>query len=373
MKIGIDTFGCGHGQSGVGLYLMSLIANLPKDDNLYYHLFGSKIDKYTYISKTGNFSYTTVSIPDSAVAEFLWHSSRCSSFVSKQGYDVTLYAGGPRYSASSYKKPGIVVVNEVVSELSELKNALQGLQIKNALNKCAKIIAASQFIKKDMVHLGISADKIHVVHNGINHSLFYPQADFEGDIIDIKPFAIKKPYLIYASRLQSPLKKHIELIRAFSRFKEKTGLPHRLVLAGSADSYSQQVHEQTATSAYASDIFLTGYFPHEHLPQLYSNADACIVPSVNEGVGLPVLEAMACGIPVACSKEGALPEIAGSHALYFDPDNLEETAFALERIVSDKELRTKLIEGGLDWTRRFSWERTASRTLEVILSAIRNT
>lgn len=372
MKIGIDTFGCGHGQSGVGLYLMSLIANLPKDDNLYYHLFGSKIDKYTYISKTGNFSYTTVSIPDSAVAEFLWHSARCSNFVSKQGYDVTFYAGGPRYAASSYKKPGIVVVNEVVSELPELKNALQGLQIKNALNKCAKIIAASQFIKKDMVHLGISADKIYVVHNGINHSLFYPQADFEGDIIDIKPFAIKKPYLIYASRLQSPLKKHVELIRAFSLFKEKTGLPHRLVLAGSADSYSQQVHEETAASPYASDIFLTGYFPHEHLPQLYSNADACIVPSVNEGVGLPVLEAMACGIPVACSKEGALPEIAGSHALYFDPDNLDETAAALERIVSDKELRSKLIEGGLDWTRRFSWERTASRTLEVILSATKN-
>jgi hypothetical protein len=107
MKIGIDTFGCGHGQSGVGLYLMSLIANFPKDDNLYFHLFGSKIDKYTYISKTGNFSYTTVSIPDSAVAEFLWHSSRCASFVTKQGYDVTFYAGGPVLPPPATKSQGL--------------------------------------------------------------------------------------------------------------------------------------------------------------------------------------------------------------------------------------------------------------------------
>ena len=369
MKIGIDTFGCGHGQSGVGLYLMSLIANFPKDEQLHFHLFGSKIDKYTFISNSGNFSYSTVSIPDSSVAEFLWHSSRCGSFVAKQGYDVTFYAGGPRFAATSYKSPGVIVVNDVVSELPEMKSPLSSLQIKAALNKCTSIIAASQFIKKDMVALGVAADKIHVVHNGIDHSLFYPRGELEGDIVDIKPFAIKRPYLIYASRLQNQLKKHIELIRAFSLFKEKTGSPHRLVLAGSADTYSQQVHQATAESPYASDIFLTGYFPHENLPQLYSNADACIVPSVNEGVGLPVLEAMACGIPVACAKEGALPEIAGVHALYFDPDNGEEAAGALEQIVSDQSLRAKLVEGGLDWTRRFSWERTATRTLEVLLSA----
>lgn len=371
MKIGIDTFGCGHGRSGIGLYLVSLVANLPKIDGLEFELFGSKLDKYTYISSDGNFSYTSVSIPDSSVAEMLWHSSRCGSFVKKQGHDVTIYAGGPRFAPASYKTPGIIVVNEVISELPEMKNPINALQIKTALSRCTGIIAASQFIRKDMVSLGVTADKINVVHNGINHSLFYPHTDFEGDIVDIKPFAIKKPYLIYASRLQNHLKKHVELIRAFSKFKEKTGLPHRLVLAGSADSYSQLVYQESILSDYASDIFLTGYFPHENLPQLYSNADACIVPSVNEGVGLPVLEAMACGIPVACAKEGALPEIAGVHALYFDPDNIEDAASALEKIVTDQALKKQLVEGGLDWTRRFAWERTASKTMEIVLSSIK--
>lgn len=349
--------------------MVSLIANLPHIDGLDLEIFGSKLDKYTYNANVANSSYASVTVPDSAVAEMLWHSSHCSKFVRRQGYDVTLYAGGPRFAAPSCRSPGIIAVNEVVSELPQMRNPLSALQIRSALNKCTSIIAASQFIRKDMVSLGISADRIQVVHNGIDHSLFHPRGELEEDIVDIKPFAIKKPYLIYASRLQSAFKKHIELIRGFSRFKEKTGLPHRLVLAGSADSYSKQVHQETVSSAYASDIFLTGYFPHESLPQLYSNADACIVPSVNEGVGLPVLEAMACGIPVACSKEGALPEMAGPHALFFSPDDVEDTASALERIVTDQDLRVRLVTDGLEWTRRFTWKRTATRTMELVLAA----
>ncbi len=349
--------------------MVSLIANLPHIDGAGLEVFGSKLDKYTYNTNVANSSYAGVSVPDSSVAEMLWHSSRCSKFVRRQGYDITLYAGGPRFAATSYKSPGVIAVNEVVSDLPEMRNPLGALQIRAALGRCTSIIAASQFIRKDMVSLGVRADKIQVVHNGIDHSLFFPRGEPDGDIVDIKPFAIKKPYLIYASRLQSALKKHIELVRGFSRFKEKTGLPHRLVLAGSADSYSPQVHQETAASPYASDIFLTGYFPHESLPQLYSNADACIVPSVNEGVGLPVLEAMACGIPVACSKEGALPEMAGPHALFFSPDDVDDTAAALERIVSDRNLRERLVADGLEWTRRFTWERTAARTLELVLAA----
>ena len=93
------------------------------------------------------------------------------------------------------------------------------------------------------------------------------------------------------------------------------------------------------------------------------------IPSTSEGAGLPVLEAMACGVPVACAKSGALPEIAGSHALFFNPDDLNETADAIEKIISDKDLRKKLLSGGIEWTKRFSWEKTALRTLEVLSNA----
>ena len=105
-------------------------------------------------------------------------------------------------------------------------------------------------------------------------------------------------------------------------FKEKTGLPHRLVLAGEEGAYAEEVQKAAFDSSAATEIFMTGYFPREGFPELYRNSEMCVFPSVNEGVGLPVLEAMATGIPVACAKAGALPEIAGNNVLFFVSDNI---------------------------------------------------
>ena len=98
-------------------------------------------------------------------------------------------------------------------------------------------------------------------------------------------------------------------------------------------------------------------------------SEGCLFPSVNEGVGLPVLEAMATGVPVACSNSGALPEIAGSNAIYFDSDNIEQMAATIEQLALDSALRKKLIEGGIDWTKRFTWEKTAEKTVQVLKEA----
>ena len=115
MKVGVDTFGCDHGKSGIGLYLMSLLANFPQDDNVFIELFGSELDKYVYNSNTRYFDFSGVSIPDSKVSEIMWHSTRAPSFVQKKNYDIVLYAGGVRYAPASYKTPGVIVVNEVIS------------------------------------------------------------------------------------------------------------------------------------------------------------------------------------------------------------------------------------------------------------------
>lgn len=159
-------------------------------------------------------------------------------------------------------------------------------------------------------------------------------------------------------------KKHIELIKAFALFKEKTQLPHRLVIAGEGP-YDKEVHKAVMESSVASDIFLTGFFPHKSFPMMYAGSEACVFPSVNEGVGLPILEAMATGVPVLCSKSGALPEIAGDAAYYFDSDNIEEIATGLEKIVTDNELRSTLTNKGLERVEAFNWESTVAKTLEI--------
>jgi len=364
MKVGIDTFGCDHGKSGLGSYLTSLTDSFKSDENVEYTLFGAEIDRYTYGSKSG-FDYVPVSIPDRIKSERQWHVLFANRFAHKNKFNVVLYPAATHMLPLHFRVPGVAVVNDLVSNIIQEKNYIPFF-IKHSLKRANKVIVASMTIRKDIERLGIKSDNIVVIHNGIDHSVFYPREPFSQNLLDIKPFAIKKPYFIYASRMNSPSKKHVELIKAFTLFKEKTHLPHRLVLAGSEGECSEMIHDEVLKSSAATEIFITGFFPHESFPDLYSCSEGCIFPSVSEGVGLPVLEAMATGVPVACSRSGVLPEVAGNNALFFDSDNIEEMAEAIEKLATDNSLRKKLIEGGIEWSQRFSWEKTAEKTLKVL-------
>ncbi|MCR5764286.1 MAG: glycosyltransferase family 4 protein [Treponema sp.] len=370
MKVGIDTFGCDNGRSGLGAYLMSLVPSLPIDKGIEFELFGPEIDRYTY-NGDKSFNFSSVKVPDSLALERLWHAFKVNSFGKKMNYDIILYPAGSRILPVNFKIKSVAVINDIVSNLfKNIDDSWYRRRIRKGLCKVDCIIAVSEYIRKDLEASGITCSNIQVIHNGIDHSRFYPGNSIETDsrTVDIKPFAIKKPYLIYASRLADDKKKHIELIRAFTLFKQRTHLPHRLVLAGSEGSYGSVVHKEAGASSASSDIFITGYFPHNYFPELYHNADACIFPSVTEGVGLSVMESMACGLPVACSSSGALREIAGDNALYFDSDNIEDFASAIERIVTDTELRTRLSEGGIAFAKKFSWQQTAEKTVELLKS-----
>ncbi len=370
MKVGIDTFGCDHGRSGLGVYLNALAQHLKNDDDVQFELFGAEIDRYTYGNENG-LPYKSVSIPDSISAEKWWHLLGANYFAKRQGYDVVLYPAAAHMLPFRFGVPGVAIVNDVVSEtLSAHQSAKHELHVKYSLKKADKIIVASQCVKRDLERLGIKGEKMVVIHNGIDHTLFYPRELLSPNLVDIRPFAIQRPYFIYASRLSSPSKKHKELIKAFTLFKEQTKLPHRLVLAGSEGAYSDAVHKAVFESHVASDIFITGFFPHDSFPELYTGSDGCVFPSVSEGVGLPVMEAMATGVPVACSKSGALTEIAGEHAIYFDSDDIGQMAAAFTALATDHALREKLVAGGLEWSRRFDWERTAALIKEVLQGVV---
>ncbi|MCR5289309.1 MAG: glycosyltransferase family 4 protein [Treponema sp.] len=370
MKVGIDTLGCEHARSGLGSYLFSLVNNLSDDENTSYELFGIEADKYTY-STDKAIPFTSVKLNDSLTAQKRWHLFCANRFIKRQGYDVVLFTAASKMLPVSFSVPSVALVNDCLSDILNARNAFfSRIQILRGLKYVTKIIASSQFIKKDLVKLGIDSQKIVVIYNGIDHSQFYQHSLLDSDTVTIKPFAIKRPYLIYGTRLSGPSKKHVELVQAFTRFKEKTHLPHRLVLTGVEDSYAKEVSKAVAKSSAVSDIFMTGYFPKETYPELYSGADACIFPSVCEGVGLPIIEAMATGIPVACSRAGVLPEVAGDNAVYFDANSIEDMADGIERIVTDTALREKLIADGVEWTKRFQWKKTAQMTADVLKSVV---
>ncbi|MBS1252871.1 MAG: Mannosylfructose-phosphate synthase [Anaerolineales bacterium] len=138
---------------------------------------------------------------------------------------------------------------------------------------------------------------------------------------------------------------------------------HHLVIAGREDPRYPEARTRAAELALERVIFL-GQVAETDLPALYSGADLFVFPSLYEGFGLPVIEAMACGAPVACSNTSSLPEVAGDAAVYFDPINEDDIAESIRRALGDADLRESLSARSLEQAAKFSWERTAQLTLE---------
>lgn len=362
MKIGIDSFGCNHGQSGVGAYLLNFIKNIPEDSPFDFELFGLEIDRYTYTGDT-EIPFSSVRINENPKTIKRWHKRRLRSFCKKNKYDAVLFPAAMQVLPGKIKSKSILVLNGTYSTISNRK---ERKRLKKAFNNATLIIAASYYIKDDLLQSGFDGSKIIVIHNGIDHKIFFPLEDLDQEFVDIKPFAIKRPYFIYSSRLSGSDKKHIELIKAFEIFKKRTNYPHRLVLTGSDGEYSEKIHQAAYNSEYASEILITGHFPQESLKQLYCGSTACVFPAVNEGVGLPVIEAMACGVPVLCSNLGALVEMAGMGPLYFDSDDIEEIAVDMQKVVEEKDLTKMMIQKGFEESRRINWETTIKETLTAI-------
>ncbi len=364
MKIGIDAFGCNHGQSGIGAFLLNFIKNIPPETSLEFELFGLEIDRYTYTADS-EIPFTSVSIDDNIKAIRRWHKIRLKNFCKRNKYDAVIVPASDIVLPRKIKCLSVFIMNRTFCSLNDNR---ERKALKKAFKNAELIIASSEYIKNDLVVNGFEKEKIRVIKNGIDHKLFFPLEETKADaeFVDIKPFAIKRPYFIYTSRLSSSDKKHIELIKAFEIFKKRTNCPHRLVLAGSDGAYTEKIHKAAWDSEYASEILITGHFPQESLQKLYCGSAACVFPAVSEGVGLPVIEAMACGVPVLCSNQGALPEMGGDAPIYFDSDNAEEIAIDMQKIVEDEDFAKEMVKKGFAVSKNFNWENTIKETVAAI-------
>jgi glycosyltransferase involved in cell wall biosynthesis len=160
-----------------------------------------------------------------------------------------------------------------------------------------------------------------------------------------------------------PRKNLVRLMQAFAQAKQKYALPHKLVLVGQQLWLTSDVLAQAR--ALGDNVVMTGYVPDADLPLLYNAADVFAYPSLYEGFGLPVLEAMACGAAVITSKVSSLPEVSGDAARLVDPYDVDDMAHALHEIVRDESVRRTWGTRGIARARLFSWERTAEQTVQV--------
>ncbi|MGD8399050.1 MAG: glycosyltransferase family 1 protein, partial [Anaerolineae bacterium] len=170
-----------------------------------------------------------------------------------------------------------------------------------------------------------------------------------------------------------PRKNLVRLVQAFARLlgqretlaaSQADGL--QLVLAGKRGWLYDEIEAEVRRLALGDRVVFTGYVPEADLPALLSGALAFVYPSLHEGFGLPLVEAMACAVPVVCSQTSSLPEVAGDAALLVDPLDVEGLAAALARVVSDAGLRQALVARGRQRAMRFSWARCARETLAVL-------
>lgn len=177
-------------------------------------------------------------------------------------------------------------------------------------------------------------------------------------------------YLLFVGNIE-PRKNLLALLEAYGRMRAGTRLSPRLVIVGGPGWMNRPIHKAAAASPFAADIVFPGHVPEADLPALMSGALAFVYPSLYEGFGLPLLEAMACGTPVITSNRSSLPEVAGDAALLVDPDDRSALAEAMTRITEDEALRETLRERGLRRARRYSWDETARMTVDAYEGASR--
>jgi glycosyltransferase involved in cell wall biosynthesis len=205
-----------------------------------------------------------------------------------------------------------------------------------------------------------------VVYNGYNKFLYRPIVDKEKTAKILAKYGIEGPYMFYVGRLEKK-KNTPALIEAFSIFKDRNrGSNCRLVLAGDASYGYDEVNYTIREFNLDDEVMMPGWVDELDMPYLYSAAEAFIFPSKYEGFGIPLLQAMACGVPIAASWASSIPEVVGKAGYLFNPSDVNRMADAMERVVTDENLRKELVELGFARVKEFSWEECAKQTLEVI-------
>ncbi len=233
---------------------------------------------------------------------------------------------------------------------------------REAAQRADHIIAVSRYTANQVAaHLGFPPQRIHVVHHGVNPVRRVGEDDLAAFR---KEEELHAPFLLHVGAIQRR-KNVTRILEAFERLR-----PHYLlVLAGSAGYGADQIMTRIEASSARDRVRIVGYVDDDSLAKLYRAAQALIFPSLEEGFGLPVLEAMSAGLPVVTSNRSAMPEIAGEAARLVDPDDTNSIEDGIVEVLEDEDRRAELREKGIVRAAQFNWTKAAIETLQVYAKA----
>ena len=375
MKILIDAFGIVNETTGVGQYSLQLLSALSEiDTRNEYHICLQKElnDNHPIfiLKNKRNFFFIRENVSATGPKKqfYFYRLLRGNRF--KFDLFHSLNSELPLYS--NIKK--VVTFHDLkyikypyfLNKFSTIKSKYLKYTMTRGAEKANKIIAVSRSTKKDIIHLlGINEEKIEVIYEASNLGMYSRKnADILNNDI-LKKYSIQKPYFLYVGE-KRPHKNLEGLIRAFAIYKEKYDSRNSsLVLTGKKYSTYHEYIKTAENLGVEDRLIFTGFIPEEYLKAIYSEAEILLLLSFYEGFGIPILEAMECGIPVITSNISSMPEVAGEAALLVDPNNIQEIAEKMNNIVNSKILREQLIESGFKRVKQFSWIMTARQTMKV--------
>ena len=245
------------------------------------------------------------------------------------------------------------------ASISNLYKKYAQLLVNNAVKKAVVIFTVSEFSKSEILnYTNASADKIEVVYCGVNKSIFQTQY-FQSNL------NLPKNYILYVGNIK-PHKNLITLLKAYSSFTDTFKAKHPLVFIGKKDGFitkDNAIQDFILRNNLQDYITFTGYVKDEEIPKIYQDASFFVFPSLYEGFGLPVLEALAAGTKVICSNAASLPEIGGEAVLYFDPKNAEELAETIKNNIDDTTKDSFLLAQSEKQLEKFTWDKSIENHL----------
>ena len=301
-----------------------------------------------------------------------WYDVKVPSILKKYKADVFFSADG--FCSLHTTVPQAIVVHDLafLHDRSFMKTShflFYRKYSEKFMKKAARIATVSAHTRKDILaqYPSIPQDKIDIIYSASKTS-FSPLTPDEKMLVKER-YTNGQEYFIYAGAIH-PRKNLLNLLKAFSIFKKRQKSSMKLVLAGRLawkyDSFLKDLQHYK----FREDVVLTGYIPEEELVKLMASAYALVYTSFHEGFGVPVLEAMRCGVPVLTSVDSAMQEIAGDAALYADPKDHQSIAEGMMRLYKDETLAQQFGRKGIEVEKSFSWDRTAALLWESILRAM---
>jgi glycosyltransferase involved in cell wall biosynthesis len=372
MKIGFSTFVLDGGQTGVATYVRELLRFLQLEDSENtYDLLMAKRDADLLTLSNPNFTKSIVpTVVGKPLFNLVWHNTVLPG-IGKQ-HDVLHIPSARRIPLIKGTKVVATVHDlaafSVSAKYDPARMFFNRKVVPAMIRNADHVITVSEFTKNDIVkYTGYPEEQISVIHSGINRDVFKPVLANQAREKLLMLHGLEKPFFTYVSRLEHPAKNHIRLIEAFERFKLENDSAHQLVLAGADWNGAETIKARAAESPVKDDIIFLGFVPIKSLPLLYSGCDLMIFPSLFEGFGFPIIEALACGAPVICSNTSSMNEIAGDLVPTFDPTDPEAIFQSLEATVS-KGWSAEIRARGMDYANMFDWRKTAHRVMEVYRS-----